>query len=444
MTSANDTPNADFDERLIKAFESALSEGEEIVARETGDQGQAIALTKTRILVAKAGFAATGEIDGQRLSGFDLSAVTSVNLRKGPLGAVIQICADNNGASAQGGTPDNVVVFTGPGRVKKAEAFAAQVETLAGKEVKRIPVGKPVLNAPGPQEAAPAEETTEAAEPTAEATPEPPKGGRKPKSLAEEIYEETVEAEGAPATSDTQAPEEAPQVQAAEAETEPVKEVAEPEPEEEEPAPHLQYNPNPRLPKPVRKQKRGPNGILVLLGITAGLALIGMAIMAPVRQAQNDNLLSEKLTSGGGRQAIMTQLDRVSDYRAKVTALVSEALTEAASMRSAVASGNKAAARSIGQASRTDKVLSKISSLSAPPGLAEAKETLASGLLAQKTAIAAAAAAAQSSEPLPAKDVTARLNEASAQIKRGLTVINKAEADLKQQLSPPAEAKPEP
>jgi hypothetical protein len=87
--------------------------------------------------------------------------------------------------------------------VKKAEAFAAQVEFLAGKTVNKIdPTAKPappaIQQAP---EAAPVDEATTAESPAAVEEAKPaeapaaPKGGRIAKTLAEEIYSEVVEAE---------------------------------------------------------------------------------------------------------------------------------------------------------------------------------------------------------------------------------------------------------
>lgn len=443
MTSANDTPNADFDERLAKALEEAMAEGEQLVARETGDQGQAIALTSARILIAKAGFAATGELDGHKVSTFELPSITAVNLRKGPLGAVIQVCAEGNGAAPQGGTPDNVVVFTGPGRVKKAEAFAAQVETVAGKEVKRIPTGKPTLAAAPPREtvqpetAQPEATQPEMAQPVenqpVEASveaPAEPKGGRVAKSLAEEIYGEVVGAEEV-----AEKPEAPEQVAAAAPppETKPAKRAHKPAVAVPEAAPAASYNANPRLPKPIRKQKQGPRGVLVLLGITAGLALIGMAIMAPVRQAQNRPAYTSQATHADGQKMVVGQLNSVSNYHAKIGPLVASANAEAAAVRSAVASGDRAATAAAGGAPKTDAALTEISNTEAPSGLAEARENLRDGLLTQKTAIAAAAAVAQSSDPMP-NDILRRLTEANTRINRGMAAISRTEESLKKQM----------
>lgn len=424
MTSANDTPNGDFDERLSQAFSDALNDGEQLVAQETGDQGQAIALSKTRILVAKAGLAGTGELDGHKVSAFDLEAVTSVNLRKGPLGAVIQICAEGSAASAQNGTPDNVIVFTGPGRVKRAEAFAAQIEFLTGKAVNRVdPTAK---HSPHPVE------VHEAAAP-AEAAPAP-QAGRKPKSLAEEIYSEVVEAEKKPEVPDlttrTEASHQTPVVMSS------ISDIVD-ESEDDDEAPSTEYRPNPNLPKPILQRKRGPNSVLVLLGVTAGLVLIGLAVMAPVREAQIKSASVEDTIVSTNRKTVLTNLSAVSDYKDQVSGLMAGADSEAAKLRSAVATGNKAAAKAVGEAAQTDAALNSIAAMAAPPGLAEAKQNLTSGLLVQKTAIVAAAATAETQEPLPAKQTLARLTEASAQIRKGLAAIARAQSELEKQSAAP-------
>jgi hypothetical protein len=172
----------------------------------------------------------------------------------------------------------------------------------------------------------------------------------------------------------------------------------------------------------------------VLLGITGALVLIGMAIMAPYRQAQNQGSPAIVDTSRQASQkAVLKQLTDVKTYQAEVAKLVSGADTEAASFRSAIASGNKAAAKSLGEAEKTDAALTHITDLTAPAGLAEAKENLTNGLLAQKTAIAAAAANAQTSDPLSRKAVSDHLTEASGQIREGMAGITEAVSSLEKQ-----------
>lgn len=423
MTSANDTPNGDFDERLAQALGAALTSGEEVVAQETGDQGQAIALTKSRILLAKAGFAATGELNGHKVSGFGLEEISAVNLRKGPLGAVIQICTEGNGASPHDGdagprtgTPDNVVVFTGPGRVKRAEAFVAQIEFLAGKQVNRVEhSARPAAPAIHVSEAPATLGEDQGASVSEMEAPAASKGGREPQSLAEQIYNEVVEAERAPAL---------------------IPITKEYGGEEEAPTPSVQYRPNPRLPKAARRQQQGAKSILVMLGIAGMLVLIGMAIMSPVHQSQNESTAILDTTGKTGAKLIISQLSAVSKYRNQVAELIAQADAEAALLRSAVRSGNRAAMTSIEEAGKTDLTLHDINGLPAPLGLAEAKGNITSGLLTQKTAIAAAQIGSQ-----PASDTLSRLDEASAQIRKGMSAIAEAQSQIEAQVAANASAK---
>lgn len=408
MTSANGTAGGDFDERLAQALSAALYDGEEVIAQETGDQGQAIVLTKSRIIIVKAGLAATGELGGHKASPFAIEAVTSINLRKGPLGAVIQVCTENAAASHQNGAPDNVVVFTGPGRVKKADAFAAAVQSATGKPINRA-----------------GRSQQHAAEPA-----EPPRLRPEPKSLAEELYGEMMQADRDAASSELSARAEldtgpmhasttdtsvAPASESIAVESA-VEEEAEPEP--------VEYHPNPRLPKPIRRQHQGPSRILVLLGIAAALVFVCMAVMAPVRDAQNlPNVPTGPTYTSVNAKSIRAQLNAASAYHKQIANMVSRAQAEGAACRSAVRSGSKAAIRAIGEASKTDRAWTGVNAIPAPPGLAEAKQNLLSGLLTQKNAITAASSAAQTSAPLAAGESLSRLDEAAAQIRKGLTAV---------------------
>ena len=210
--------------------------------------------------------------------------------------------------------------------------------------------------------------------------------------------------------------------------------------EEEAPEPSVEYRPNPRLPKAALRQRQGPSSILVILGIAGVLVLIGMAIMAPVRQSQNESGVIVDTTGKTRDRLVISQLSEVSKYRDQVAELIAKADGEAALLRSALRSGNKAAAKSIGEAGKTDLTLNNVNALPAPLGLAEAKGNLTSGLLTQKTAIAAAAAAAQTGS-LPATETLSRLDEASAQIRKGMDAIAQAQSQLEKQAAVNASAK---
>lgn len=404
------TPNADFDERLAEALNLALSDGEEIVAREAGDQGQAIALTEQHIILVRVGLAATGEMDGHKTTKFVLTDITAVNFRKGALGAVIQVCSNGSHAGTPNGAPDNVIVFTGPGRVKKAEAFAETIEFATGKAVNRIEPHS---------------------QPDQQAAPEPPKGDRERVSLAEEIYNETMQSQSQPAEPAIQA--EAPQetVEAAPVDvTEPVTVAVASEPEVNELTTREGHNPNPRLPKPIRKREHGPNKMLVVLGVLAGLTAVGMAVMAPMREAQiaPAPIVGTSYASVTQR-SLRLQLAAVSNYHKQVSELVAKANADASAFRSAVRSANQSAIQSASRSTRIDDAWQKLSILSAPPGLAEAGEDLTNGLLSMKSI----AASAGSSGTVDTAEILSRFDESDAQIRTALAAIAARRSSLEKQ-----------
>jgi hypothetical protein len=367
-------PHGDFDERLADALDSALSDGEEIVAREAGDQGQAIALTSDHIILVRVGIAATGEMEGHRTSKFPLADVTAINLRKGALGAVIQVVSNEAHSEAPSGAPDNVIVFTGPGRVKKAEGFADTIESVTGKAVARV-------------------------EPHSQAAPE---------ASAEPVVREVVAGE-------------------------PVAAAVESEPEVEEPVELTAregYSPNPRLPKPVRKQKHGPNKMLVVMGVLAGLTVVGMAVMAPIHDARLEPapIVGTSFTSVSQR-SIRLQLSAVTNYDDQVSAAMAKADAEASAVRSAVRSASQPAVQKACRPGRIDNAWQKISALAPPSGLAEANQNLLDGLLIMKTAAAAASASAT----VDSKEALARFDEAESLIRKGRSVIATQQANLEKQ-----------
>lgn len=399
MTSPNGTSPGDFDERLAEALEGVLIQGEEVIAQEVGDQGQAIALTGSRIIVVKAGLAATGELNGQKSSAFTLDSITAVNLRKGPLGAVIQVCSEDAQSPADGAKPDNVVIFTGPGRVKKAEIFASAVESLAGKPVNRVD----------------------------------PRGGEQhvDKSIIHESVapEQTAQAQEAVDVS-SRAPDVAPEplVDSAVLETEVE--------EEEEPVLRAVHNPNPLLPKAVRKRETGPNKMLVALGVLASLVFVGMAVMAPLRDAQTTSMFPVSLSGGTGElNNLRLQSAAISNYSTEVAKALNKANANANAFEAIVRTGDKAAIRSASRSPITDRMLQKLSALSAPPGLTGAKENLTGGLLIRKNAITAAATSAGSSRPVDFRDTLSRFDEADAQISKGLATIREARATVAKQVA---------
>jgi len=418
MASTNGTSRGDFDERLAEALQGALIGGEEVTAQEVGDQGQAIVLTGSRIIILKVGLAATGELNGHRASAYALDSVTAINLRKGPLGAVIQVCADDARGPVQNPRPDNVVVFTGPGRVKKAEAFAATIESAAGKSVNRIdphsrveqPADKPVV-----------EQVI---------STEPLKGGREPRSLAEEIYSEVAQSQPEPVAQAQDAVEVVPVIWAAELESE--------DKDEEQLVPLTRVNPNPLLPKPIRKRVSGPNGLLVALGVLAALVFVGMAVMAPLHEVQTVPVPAGGSSRGSGElNSVRLQLIAVSNYQSEVRQALGKANAEANAFRAAVRTANRAAIQSAARSAGADQAWQKLSGLSVPLGLAEAKQNITNGLMVRRNAITAAAG---SSEAVDVRETLSRFDEADAQITKGLAAISATRAGIEKQISELAKA----
>lgn len=380
-------PSGGFDKRLTEALDGALMADEEILALEEGDQGQAIALTSSRIIILKMGLAASGEAEGNRVICFALDSVTAINLRKGPLGAVIQVCAENAQSSAQGGTPDNVIIFTGPGRVKKAEAFAATIESVTQKPINRI-------------------------------DPRAAKRADEPKTTVVEISSDVAQVKHEAVV---------------ETATQPAVVAYKPEPEPEEPEKPCEFVPNPKLPRAIRKRQSGPNRLLVAFGILAALTFVGMAVMAPLHDTKD--AAANSTVTYGSVKLLRLQVTSVSSYYKEVSEMIVKADKDASAFRTAVTSGNKANIISASRSGVSDEAWQKINALAAPSGLAEAKVDLTNGILIRKNAIAAAAGAAGSaSKAVDVRGTLARFDEAESQIKRGLSAINAERANLDKQV----------
>ena len=379
MTSSNRADFAGFDERLAEAIKGALATGEQVMAQEAGDQGQAIALTRSSIIIVKAGHTATGELNGQRAARFELKDVSAVNFRKGPLGAVIQICSNVEQSAPDGSRPDNVIVFTGPGRVKKAEAFLAEV-ALTNCVVNRI-------------------------EPRASHSVTPP------------VVTERVEAETQ--TEETSRSEAAVRAYSHE-------EIQQPEEIQEEPelAAQETFNPNPRLPKALKRTSSGPNKMLVALGVLAAMVFVGMAVMAPLRDEQT---VAPAISTGTNALNITKlQALSVANYLTQIENHLGNADNCVSAFKAALRSGDRNAIRAASRSTILDVAFRQISELKAPPGLAAAKEDIIGGLLTRKNAVSAASAAADSSGVIDTGSLLSRFDEADAKIIKGRAAIEKA------------------
>jgi hypothetical protein len=430
MTPASNVPEA-IDPRLAQARDGLLSDGEKVLAEENGDQGQAIFLTDARVLIIKTGVAATGQADGRSVGDFPLSEITAINVRKGPLGAVIQVVAGQRQAAGLGGPPDNVIVFTGDACVKRCDAMAAMIEPVLGKPLGRVqsePVEAQATPAECEPEAAVAQETSD------EQTPkEKKKGGHEPRSLADEMFSElkqsrapsqTPEAESTP----VQAPEPPPEIIAGEDE-----QVQDESEEELEPS---ELMPNPNLPKPMKHGNNDLSRVLVLLGLLMAAILVCVCITAPLRnqgKTPSVNINVGALT--GNPNVIRTQHAALVAYQSKITKLLAPCQGSIAAFRSALRSGNNGAIRSALCESKIKACAQQLSHVEEPAGVVGAKESIISGLTAMESAVGGAAGSLQSSAPINVAAVLSGVQDGQNLMDKGLALIHRVVSDQKARLA---------
>ncbi|MCE5315483.1 MAG: hypothetical protein ABFD49_06790 [Armatimonadota bacterium] len=461
MASDKGAPKDGMDERLAQARDGALLDGEEIVAQEMGDQGQAIILTNSRILIIKAGLTATGTLNGQSTGAFPVNEITAVNLRKGPMGAVIQICVDGRQQSAQAGPPDNVIVFSGDQRVKKCEIIAEKIESAIRKPLERIEPTTGDAHSPR------VDEHVEEVEQTPEEAPKPNKGGRQAKSLAEEMFEEmngsaepeppqpvrqpepksVPEPEPVERVAEVAASEPAEAVVEAEAIAKPdevhaaqepdyksVEELGYKEPEEEveeDNEPTEDFRPNPFLPRPVRKKSRSGRSFTLIGGLMV-LALFGVAVISPMRQPKVvpvEEVNVDNLTRNA--KTVRRQIAEIDKYREDAAKILAASNKESAALARAVHSGRQAVVAAAGK-NASDKAWQELTKLKVPSGLAGARENIVLGTFTRKNAVANALSVGQ----IDASGVNARLSEANSLIKKGFEAIDKMKAGISNQLKP--------
>jgi hypothetical protein len=181
-----------------------------------------------------------------------------------------------------------------------------------------------------------------------------------------------------------------------------------------------EFRPNPNLPKPMRRKNPGPNKALVLLGGLMMLALLGLAITAPLRRESS----APKLTVDMAKLTKNPSLHRrqfvdVSNYKEKLMAALSQSNISIASVRAAIGSGNHQAVVSALGRDISDKTWTELSALQAPLGLAEAKENIVSGLFMRKIAVQGALTGSVSSQ-----DTMRKINEADGRITKGLSAVD--------------------
>ena len=377
MPSDDGALNDPLDERLAEARDALLKDGENIVAQEMGDHGQAVVLTDARVMILKSGLTATGEFNGNRAGVYLLTKIKAVNVRKGPMGAVIQICTEKQEQPAQSGPPDNVIAFGGAQRVKRCLAIAAQIELALGKPLTRTAPGK--------------------------TSPEVP-------PRVEQAVEE-------PAPVDVSVP---PTV---EDETE----------EELEESP--EFGPNPNLPMPVKRHSAGVGRALVLLAVLTAVLLISLAITSPIRnQDRQPDTSAPPVKAGRTVEEIKKQLAGIERYRSESAALVKQADAIASKLEVAAKSGDPQA---IAEALRSDKIeelWAKASSCEAPTGLAGAKANTVNGLGGLRTTAAGMAGSIGSQGSSPDDTALRKIASDRELIGQGLREIDSMIARVKAEL----------
>jgi len=386
------------DERLAQARDEVLLAGESVVAQECGDQGQAVVLTDLRLIILKAGITATGALNGRKTGAFPFQQIKTVSVRKGPMGAVIHVSGDATGSDDE--RPENLVVFSGPDRVKRCDAIAAKIESALGRPVERIEP-RPEL---APEVSTAPQET------------KPPKGrgGRVAKSLAEEMYGDTSAAQSMEPALDEPA---ATVFEAAPGVIDLIEQTS------DEPA----FGPNPFIPKPRRKPGSQPDKVMVLVGVTLAVVLLGVAVIAPMRRqtyAPVAQLDIRQLTSNPSLQR--HQYIEISSYRKRAAEILKASDTSAAAVRAAIGSGSRGAL----ERDVTGDVWNRMSELDAPLGLAGAKESIVSGLFIRKSAVEGAMTGSVSSA-----DTIRKLDEANARIAKGLVAMDRMLNALKAEIS---------
>ncbi len=458
MTSDKGVAGDAFDERLAKARDSMLVQGEQITAQVEGDQGQGIILTDSRVIVIKVGITATGEPNGRVTGSFPLSEITAVNVRKGPLGAVIQICASGPAAAPPGAPPDNVVVFTGSQRMKKCESIAARIEQALGKPAARMEAPREqsqtaipefptdVEDAPAAAEAAADELRPDPVEqlPAAEAQPEPEavpekktgRGGRKAISLADEMFAE-LSGQDVPAPPVELAPPPAPEPAREQVSTpEPVLQSAATEEAPAEPDEAAQhFGPNPNLPKPTVRT-HGHGRALVLLGGLMAAVMVGIAVTAPLRapkRAETTVVSAAQLTMNPS--LIRKQQAAVRDYKTRVIELLAPSNQAALAVESALQRGDRKAMAQALQSAPTDRAWRSVSSVAAPAGLAGAKDSLVSGLFIRRNALSTLSIELASSGNVGVKEALSRLADSRSLIDKGMAAIDAMQAEMDKRAS---------
>lgn len=417
---------AGINERLAEARDNALLEGEEVIAEEAGDQGQAIVLTGSRVIVLKVGLAATGAVNGHRVTAFGRDHITAVRLRKGPMGAVIQICADRSADAASEIHPsDNVVVFSDPGKDKKCEAMAARIASALEVPIERVQpdaADSAALQTEMPKPTRRVEPDAQVSEPPAAAHPRPSSTRREPVSLADEIYAEIA----GPREPDLP-PAREPVLAAAPSSTAAEQRVTTDE--------HADFGPNPHLPKPTRLKRTNSLQALLLVAVLAGLVIVGMAVTGPrPLPATPPQVVLDSSDLTLNPDALRSRLRDVDDYRNAVTALIQSCDPDVEAFKAALTSGNREALSAV-KPGKADEAWRTLTALEPPAGLVGARSKLTSGMFALKATIAETLSREQTGGTFDSRQVAQRVTEAEKTIGDGFAEIDRMRAQLESRLA---------
>lgn len=457
MTSDKGGAQNELDERIIAVRNSLLAEGENVEAEEEGDQGQGILLTDSRLIIIKVGFAATGSPEGKLVGSFPLNEIVEVVVRKGPLGAVIQVCTQQK-QNNPGTPPDNVIIFTGPQRIKKCESIAAKIETALGRPVRRIEASseKQGTDADSRSQDAAVVQSVEESDfesPAACADTKPDeldevakitRGGRQPVTLAEQIFAEMTGQESAHGSSSVSSSTESDfkkdDVGTVDAETQTVSILSSTESVAEEPPANEKsassgYRPNPNLPKPVKKRTAGlGKTAVVMAGLTAAL-LVGIAVTAPLRAPtpkQDVAIRPSDLSQNLG--VLQKQQAEIAKYQAEVASILQTANRSLDDLEAAIKSRNVAAIAKAASASHIEIGWQKLTDLPAPIGLASAKESLTAGLFIGKTVVTSVASDVRSANGISVDRNLGKIAEARRLLKKGFEAITRIQSDLEREI----------
>ena len=138
MSSGSATPKEVMNERLAELRNATLLADENIVTQQMGDHGQGVVITDSRVMILKAGLTATGSINGQNVTAFKFDEIGVVNLRRGPMGAIVQIVGKQITANPNVRPPENMAIFSGEQKVKKLELLIEKLVSSSGITVNRV------------------------------------------------------------------------------------------------------------------------------------------------------------------------------------------------------------------------------------------------------------------------------------------------------------------